>query len=265
MAIITISTPFNIDLEFKIAAFSKRLLAWLIDILVICLYFYLALRFIYPLLDKGEAVKTSATLLVIIIPVLLYQLFFELMLNGQTIGKMIAGIKVIDKFGREPTWGQYITRWILCIGNLFVYIIPYMILQSPAFLVVFMILYLPDFLSVVISAKSQRIGDFAAGTVVIDANYKPDIHQTIYLHIENKDYQPVFPQVMRLTDRDINGIRNLIDVKRPTTDTEHYIIDVVMKIKTVLGIESDLHPVDFLQQLLRDYNYYTTQNHTPNP
>ena len=260
MAIITIGTPFNIDLEFKIAAFSKRLLAWGIDIIIICLYFYLMLSFIYPLFNKGAAISTSAVLFVIILPVLLYQLIFELFLNGQTLGKMAAGIKVIDKEGREPTFGQYITRWILCLGNLFVYIVPYIMLQSPAFMIVFMVLYLPDFLAVIISAKSQRIGDFAAGTVIIDKNYKANINETIYLQIENKDYQPVFPQVMRLKDRDINGIRNLIHIKRPAKDTDRYTQQVVDKIKKVLSIESDIDGYPFLEQLLKDYNYYTTKN-----
>ncbi len=259
MAIITITTPFNIDLEFRIASFNKRLLAWLIDITIICFYYYLMLRFIYPLFGMGEAVSTAAGLFVIVLPVLAYQLAFELFLNGQTIGKRIAGIKVIDKEGREPTWGQYITRWILCIGNLFIYIIPYVILANPAFMLFFMILYLPDFLTIVISQRSQRIGDFAAGTVVIDANYKANISETIYLEIEDKGYQPLFPEVMRLTDRDINGIRNLLNTKRPGKDTEHYIIDVAQKIKTVLNIQSDLYPTDFLEKLLQDYNYFTAK------
>ena len=264
MAIITISTPFNIDLEFKIAAFSKRLLAWVIDIMAICAYYYLMLRFIYPLFVKGEGISTAASLFVIIIPVLLYQLFFELFLNGQTLGKMGAGIKVIDIDGREPTWGQYIIRWILCIGNLFVYIVPYIIMRSPLAMIFFMIVYLPDFLSVVISAKSQRLGDFAAGTVVIDKSYKANINETIYLQIENNNYQPVFPQVMRLNDRDINGIRNLIRQQRNAKDTEVYMQQVVDKIKKILSIESDMHGYDFLEQLLMDYNYYTTTK-TPNP
>jgi uncharacterized RDD family membrane protein YckC len=256
MSIITIGTPFNIDLEFKIASFNKRLLAWLIDIIVICFYYYLMLRFIYPLAGMGERVSNTASLLVIIMPVMAYQLICELFLNGQTIGKIVAGIKVIDKEGREPTWGQYITRWILCIGNLFVYIIPYILLVRPALMIFFMILYLPDFLAMIISSKSQRIGDFAAGTVVIDKNYKANINETIFLQIEDKGYQPLYPQVMRLTDRDINGIRNLLNTKRPTRQTEHYTIDVAQKIKTVLGIESDMYATDFLEKLLQDYNYF---------
>ncbi len=262
MASITIGTPFNIDLEFKIAAFGKRVMAWFIDISVICVYYVLVLLFIFPLFGLGEGIRTAAMLFAIVLPVLLYQLFCELMLNGQTLGKKVAGIKVIDTEGREPTWGQYILRWILCIGNLFIFIVPYYILSNPFLLIFFMIVYLPDFLSVVISAKNQRLGDFAAGTVVIDSNYRANINETIYLEIDDKEYEPVFTQVMRLSDRDINGIRNLLQIKNRTKDTDHYIIDVSQKIKKVLEIESDLYPLDFLEQLLKDYNFYTR---TPNP
>ena len=262
MASITITTPFNIDLEFKTASVNKRLLAWLIDILIITLYYYVILRFIKPLLGLTESIDTAAELFLIILPVLLYQLAFELFLNGQTIGKKLVGIKVIDMEGKEPTWGQYILRWLLCIGNLFVYIIPYVLLRVPVALIAFMILYLPDFLCVIISAKSQRIGDLAAGTVVIDKNYVANISDTIYFDVGQESYKPVFPGVMRLTDRDINGISNLISNKRTTRDTELYMQQVTDKIKSVLTIESDLEPYAFLQQLLLDYNYYTGKSAT---
>ena len=121
-----------------------------------------------------------------------------------------------------------------------------------------MILYLPDFLCIIISANGQRLGDLAAGTVVIDCKYRPDINDTIYLEIENKNYQPLFPQVMRLSDRDINGIRNLLNVKNQAHDHTHYLIEVAQKIKRVLKIETELYPTDFLEQLLKDYNYFTT-------
>lgn len=259
MGIITISTPFNIDLEFKVAPFVKRLLAWAIDIVIICFYYYMMLRFIYPLFGKSEVIGTAAQLFIIILPVLFYQLMFELLMNGQTIGKKLVGIKVIDREGREPGWGQYITRWILSLGNLFVYTVPYLILQNAGLMLIFMVLYVPDFFAILLSQKSQRIGDLAAGTVVIDSNYRPDINETIHLEIGSGQYQPLFPQVMTLSDKDINGIRNLLLVKNPSRDTEHYIIEVAMKIKRLLEIETNLHPHDFLEQLLKDYNFLTTK------
>ncbi len=260
MAIITVSTPFNIDLEFKVALFGKRVFAWLTDMVVITLYYYLMLKFIYPFAGISESFDSTSSVLIIIIPVMLYQVVFEMLMNGQTIGKLITGIKVIDKEGKEPTLGQYITRWLLCLGNLFIYIVPYILFEHPWMMFGFIMLYIPDGISMLVSAKSQKISDLAAGTVVIDKNYRPDIHETIYLQIENKDYIPLYPQVMRLTDRDINGIRNLLKNRKNTKSDDHYMISIAQKVKTVLGITSDMYAADFLQQLLWDYNYYTTKS-----
>ncbi len=266
MPIITVQTPFNIELEFKLASVFQRALAWVIDILIICGYFYLMLQFFNPL--KGETASKIVEYLFLILPVFLYQLMFEIFLNGQTIGKKIAGIKVIDNEGKEPTWSQYLIRWLLCIGNMFIYIIPYILLLTLGLgiaglfsvMMIFFIIYLPDFLTAVISKKSQRIGDIAAGTVVIDKNYKPNISETIYLDIEERAYQPQYPEVMKLNDRDINGIRNLLHTKRPSKETERYMGTVALKIQTVLGITTDSEPKVFLQKLLEDYNYYTSKS-----
>ena len=38
MGVIQMSTPFNIDLEFEIAEFHKRLFAYLIDFTPFCFY-----------------------------------------------------------------------------------------------------------------------------------------------------------------------------------------------------------------------------------
>ena len=260
MAIITIETPFNIDLEFKIATVGKRFLAWLVDLIVICVYEYIMLCVIYPVFRMGEAIQSTAAMCLILLPVIFYQLLSEIFLNGQTLGKKAARIKVIDREGHEPTWSQYTLRWILNIGNVFIYAIPFIVIFSPMFLIGFMIFYVPDFLCMVISVNGQRIGDHAAGTVVIDASYVADINDTIYLETGHEDYEPMFPQVMRLSDRDINGIRNLLNVTKQTSENTNYTIEVAQKIKKVLGIESDLYATDFLVQLLKDYNYITAKN-----
>ena len=255
MAIITVGTPFNIDLEFKIAAFGKRVLAWSVDVIIICIYFFLMLKFIYPLLDMDENIRTAAGYLILVIPVMIYQFSFEIFLNGQTLGKKITGIKIIDKEGNEPTWGQFIIRWMFCLGNLTIYSMPFYMMQSVFFIFGFMIFYVPDVITMLISPKSQKIGDLAAGTVVIDARYKANIAETIYKEVEVINYKPMFPEVMRLTDRDINGIRNMLDIKRTGRDADLYTMQVVDKIKFVLKIQTDMYGYDFLQQLLHDYNF----------
>lgn len=255
MSIITISTPFNIDLEFKVATFGKRVLAWLVDILVIFCYYYLIITFIVPLLADNAQLKYVLETILFTLPVLAYQLVFEIMFNGQTIGKRVAGIKIIDSQGKEPTWGQYIIRFVLGLGNYVIYVMPFLMMRDPRFMFVIMFFYIPDVITFMASNKSQRIGDLAAGTVVIDADYKPNINETIYKEIEVTNYVPQFPQVMRLTDRDINGIRNLLEVKRERKESDEYMQKVVAKIKTVLGIDTHITGYDFLEQLLYDYNY----------
>jgi len=259
MSIIRIVTPFNIDLEFRIANFPRRVLAWFIDILIISGYYYAMDEWVVPNLSGSEDTHTASWLFFEIIPVMLYMLISEIMMNGQTLGKKLVGIKIIDKLGQEATLGQFFIRWLMSLGNIFIYCIP-MVISSPlAFIFFCGIVYLPDGISMLVSAHGQRLGDLAAGTVVIDANYVPDITQTIYQEIEVTDYKPLYPQVMRLTDRDINGIRNLLQMKL-TRDTENYMQQVVYKIKQVLNIEDDAHGPDFLQQLLHDYNFIISKD-----
>jgi uncharacterized RDD family membrane protein YckC len=257
MSIITINTPFNIDLEFRVAAFHKRLLAWCLDFLVICAYNYIVVKFIVIPLEFEENTQFVFFLLLAAIPSFLYHLLMEQFLNGQSIGKKVMGIKVISQDGDEPTIGQYLLRWILGLGNFVLFMMPYVLLYSPYYLIFMLIFYLPDVLCIAITGKSQRLADLAARTVLIDNRHSTHIEDTIYLEIEETEYTPVFPEVMRLTDRDINGIRNLLDIKKRSKDNDIYMVQIAYRIKEVLKIESNLVPEDFLQQLLKDYNYLT--------
>lgn len=263
MSIVTIATPFNIDLEFKTAAFGKRFLAWFIDLLVICSYNYIVEYFVLRPFNIDSDTAVVVFILFTALPSFLYHLLFETFYNGQSIGKKLAGIKVLSKDGNEATFIQYLIRWLLGFGNYILYALPYIIeaaIGNPGyifFIVFIMFFYLPDILSFGVSPKSQRLGDLAAGTVVIDKNYDASINETIYLDIDDRDYKAVFPEVMRLSDRDINGIRNLLKVKNESRDNYAYANQVALRIKEVLSIESDLEATDFLYQLLQDYNYLT--------
>ncbi len=238
MSIITITTPFNIDLEFRIAAFHKRLLAWVIDMLIIACFLYIIFRFLAPLIDLRSYQYGDAIYLLVLLPAYAYHLIFEVLMNGQTPGKKAMSLKVVDKTGRAATLSQYILRWLLRIVDISA------------------TMGMGAVLSIALSKFSQRIGDFAAGTVVIDTGSKTGLNQTIYLDIENREANVMFPEVMRLTDRDINGIRNLINEK-PGRESEAYKEKVTERIKEVLSIQTDMDPDSFLQQLLKDYNIIT--------
>lgn len=266
MALFTVTTPFNIDLEFSLAAFHKRMFAWLIDLLIIFIYSYVMLFFIFQNVIEGfslrqqteDNVSTFLVLFTIVIPVMLYHFLCEIFMNGKSPGKWFLGIKVMNKEGASATFSQLLLRWILCLPNYFLIIIIWA--YNPVFLVsvVFFLglAALPDVISIAVSEKSQRLGDLAAGTVVVDTRYRMDIGETIYREVADSGYEAVYPQVLKLTDRDISGIRNLLDGKR-TPESENYMYRVAYRIEEVLQIKMNGEPLFFLETLLKDYNYLT--------
>jgi uncharacterized RDD family membrane protein YckC len=239
VSVLTVTTSFNIDLDFRIAPFHKRLLAWMIDLVLIYIYVILINRFVVRPLNMYEYAGNTATILFLLIPAYSYHLLMEVFCNGQSVGKMAMGIQVMDLNGHEATLSQYLLRWLFRLFDM-------MITLGAAAV-----------LSTALTKYSQRLGDIVAGTVVIDKKARTDIGDTIYLDLNQDNYKVAFPQIMQLNDRDINGIRNLLDTKSSSRDTEIYMEQVAQKIKDVLKIQTEMETREFLKQLLHDYNFLT--------
>ncbi len=235
MSLLTVETPFHIYLEFKIAPFHKRLLAWAIDMLIMVGWSYLTQEYIVARSNFSEVLSILLTTF----PFLTYHFMMEFFFNGQSVGKMITGIKVMNITGHKASISQYILRWAFRLVDMG------------------MTFGLGAILTAAFSKNHQRIGDLVAGTVVIDTHFKTEIADTIYLENASEDYYPKFPMVMQLSDRDINGIRNLLELKKKNKETEKHISDVALRVKKKLQIATTVGDTIFLNQLLEDYNYYT--------
>ena len=260
MAIIQIATAFNIDLEFEIAEFHKRLLAYIIDFVILISYLTSMKYILYNefLLNWDE--NLGLDILIISLPMLLYSLLAELWFNGQTIGKKIMNIRVISLEGGEPTFGQFLLRWITKFFE-WPFLFGYIAFSSTNLIGYTFITGLFGIAVVIIisvSNKNQRLGDMAAGTVVVNTKSALSIADTVFMQIDKTDYKVMFPEVMRLSDRDINTIKGVLTQagKRNNYDMCNR---VSMKIKEVLNIQSDMHVDQFLEKLLEDYNYLATK------
>jgi uncharacterized RDD family membrane protein YckC len=260
MASVQINTVFNIDLEFEIAPFHKRLLAYLIDFILLIIYLYSAKTLLYDGLGLSRGNNIGIDILIISLPMLLYSLILELSMNGQTIGKKIMNIRVISLTGGEPTAGQYILRWITKFFE-WPFLFGYIYFSDEilfVYIIITGLLGIGVLIAITLSPKSQRLGDIAAGTVLIDTQSNTSVNDTVFIPIDNQNYKVMFPEVMRLSDNDINTIKTVVTQakKRNHIDlgarVEH-------KIKSVLHISSDLHTLDFLEKLLEDYNYLATK------
>jgi uncharacterized RDD family membrane protein YckC len=260
MSIIQINTAFNIDLEFEIAEFHKRLLAYLTDFLLLIIYLWTMKTFLYNGIGIDFETNMGLDILLISLPMLLYSFLTELWMNGQTIGKKIMGIRVISLEGGEPTLGQYMLRWITKFFE-WPFLFGYIFFSKDALFAYALVTGMFGIAVVIIIAvtpKNQRLGDLAAGTVVVNTKTQLTIDDTIFLDIKKTDYKVVFPTVMRLSDRDINTIKSVITLANKTGNYD-MCNRVAMKIKDVLKIQTDMHPDQFLEKLLEDYNYLATR------
>jgi uncharacterized RDD family membrane protein YckC len=259
MASVQINTVFNIDLEFEIAPFHKRLMAYLIDFVLLIIYLYGMKTFLYEGLSMNRG-NIGLDIIVISLPMLLYSLITEISMNGQTMGKKLMHIRVISLTGSEPTTGQYVLRWITKFFE-WPFLFGYIYFSDDiliAYIIITGFLGIGVIIAIAFTSKSQRLGDVAAGTVVIDTKSNMSVNDTVFINIDNLNYQVQFPQVMRLSDNDINTIKNVVTQSRKRKN-EELCARVTYKIKTVLQIESDMPTLQFLETLLEDYNYLATK------
>ncbi|PWV50522.1 RDD family protein [Chitinophaga sp. S165] len=241
MAYIKIPTSFNIELEFETAKLIQRFLAWLFDCLIRLVY-GIALVYTVRNLQLGETYSYVVYFFFGILPIMLYFLVFEILMNGQTPGKLVMNIKVRNMQGGKPSISQHLIRWL------------FRMLETPY---IFWNGIIP-IIAIVRSPYDQRIGDIVAGTIVVSTKTKASLAETIFRDMSAVDYQPRFPQILKLSDRDMNKIKTLMDQAIKSNNAE-LAARVAYRVKDVLDIKTDMQPEEFLETVLNDYNYYTTR------
>ncbi|HTW45631.1 MAG TPA: RDD family protein [Acidobacteriaceae bacterium] len=159
--LLTIDTPEQVDIRFPVAGIGSRFLAVLADSLVqFIIYLVLALLFFLiatsaPRTAAGVFTHTGEKWLiagVILINFLIYWGYFalfEAFWNGQTPGKRLLKIRVIQQSGRQLTFFESMTRNLIRVIDLL-----------PGF-------YLVGVISMLCTRRHQRLGDLAASTIVI--------------------------------------------------------------------------------------------------
>src|ERR1041385_2125109 len=109
---IQIQTTQNVEIEYELASVGDRVLASLLDYLFFIIYF-IFLGFIGN--ATGGFYNSTTFIIIVLLPVLLYDLLCEIIFQGKSFGKMIMKIKVVKLDGTQATLPAYLLRWILRI------------------------------------------------------------------------------------------------------------------------------------------------------
>ena len=160
-------------------------------------------------------------------------------MDGKTVGKSFMQIRVVKLDGTKPSFANYFVRWILRIIDVS--------LSSGGIAV----------LTILIRGKGQRVGDIAAGTTVISEKKRIFLKDTLLRELPS-DYVPKFPQVTIFKDNEMQTIKELYDnAKR--NGSHNVILSLSERIKKVMQVSTDLKPIDFVDVVIKDYNFYTQQ------
>lgn len=128
------------------ASFAARLAAFSIDFMLMGIAWFI-LSIIYSAGLFSGLNDTMAIILVILIPYL-YPLVSETVASGQTLGKKLLHVRVVDLEGGGPKISAFILRWL---------ILPLDVLGSAGI----------GPLCVFFTKHQQRLGDLVAGTWVV--------------------------------------------------------------------------------------------------
>ena len=197
--------------------------------LLVCGLYYLYMNCMFFLL-----------FLFIYLPVLCYSLLCEVFNQGQSAGKKLMNIRVVKADGTTPSLSAYLLRWLL-------YGIDVTITGGLGVLVI------------LLTKNSQRLGDLAAGTMVIkEKNYRKiqvSLDEFDYL---TKGYHPSFPSAADLSLEQINVISKALELHHK--DRTRHIAQLAPKVRALLSVDqTNINDEKFLQTVVRDYQYYALE------
>ncbi len=239
MAESTILTGQFVRISQTPASIGERIIALAIDYALIGFYIFSTVTVLSKLRLPSDFTMIFF-LAVIYLPVLFYSFLCEMFNYGQSLGKRLMNIRVVKADGSVPGISSYLLRWLLfpidgpITGGL-------------------------GLLVALLTKNSQRMGDLAAGTMVIkEKNYRK-IHVSLdefdYL---TQNYRPTYPQAADLSLEQINVISRTLQSGKK--DRIQYIAQLTKKVQELLSVTPrEDNQEKFLQTVLRDYQYYALE------
>jgi uncharacterized RDD family membrane protein YckC len=146
---LTIRTPEGIEFSLPLAGPISRMLALMIDLAAIGTLGEISQQILAPLKVFGEDVGNAVYIIGYFVISIGYAILTEWLWRGQTLGKRLLGLRVVDARGLRLEPAQVIVRNLMR----FIDMLP--------------VLYLVGGIACFVHRHRRRLGDVAAGTAVV--------------------------------------------------------------------------------------------------
>ena len=205
---LTVVTPENVTVTYQLAGVVTRTGALIIDMLIQGLLI-LGLSIVVDMVRNiGFGVDHLASFFGFIASfcvMFVYSIFFEMLWGGRTPGKRVFGLRVIRDGGYPINITASCIRNILRFADLGAIILP----SGPP-----QVLWgAPGLISVFLSPQYKRIGDYAAGTLVIHERSASALELGANSRTVSAAAEALVPQIRnidRLTRTDYRAIRRVL-------------------------------------------------------
>lgn len=222
---IYINTNQNVQINFEISSIGARLIAYLIDLLIIA-----GISFGFFIIS--DVLELGSFQIILFAIIFLYPFLCEIFMNGQTFGKRARDMRVMRKDGSAASVFQYFLRFLL---------LPIDSIYGLGLAVVF------------ISKNNQRLGDLAAGTIVVNVKSENSVKNQIKSRMSLKDKTIRRQEVGVLNDQEIQII---IKVLKSRINDQHHrnVVDLANKIAEKMNVSMETPSCyAFLKQVVQDY------------
>src|SRR5215211_4628553 len=230
---IVIQTPENIAFGYQVAGIGSRFLATLLDTIVVGLLqvvIILVLALVIKAVGGDASLDLLSAWLLAIFGVVMslfywgYYVFFEMLWNGQSPGKRWVGLRVIRADGTPITLSESLIRNLARLVDFL-----------PA-------AYGIGIITMFIDKQSRRLGDLAAGTLVVQDHASLSIQDLSAKRAVNLGTQGLpksvvdgFP-VERLTNNDLSMIEDFLLRREQLTHREALALQILNALYQRVGL-----------------------------
>ena len=235
MKYINITTPDNIDIEYRLAGAGSRVAAATIDFLIqiaaLAIIIIISLLVVTSNLNFIESITNTVYIAFIILVYFVifmgYFLVCEIALKGQTIGKKILKLRTIRQNGQPITFIQSIIRNLIRI---------FIDNQGIGLLMIFF------------TKEHKRLGDMAGGTIVISENLsKISSDMLLYSNFTTNQDRNVITTQYLLDSGEKQIIREYFARKDEFIDSG---VSALNSMKKYFANKFELQPIDITVEFL---------------